>query len=407
MRSSKLALITLFVILSLTAVGCGTKAKTTPGTEESQQMVIPTAEQAAQSAAVIQPLTAVNYRGGAARAGAFIDRGPVENAALLWQFEGAAASASPILVGTTVIFGTGEGITAVDSRTGSEVWRFAGSPVSAAPAYWDGTLYAASENGAIYALNPLTGQQLWAYASGGPVFSAPAVDESGVYFGSMDGFFYALNPKTGQELWKFAVGGTSDPAAGIIRGFRSAPALSGSTLVFASSQSGGASAELSLYAVDKASGTLLWEYSDWNQLTAPAVADGVVYFGGFGSFIGLNLQDGSPVLRVETDIVLTAPAVAGGLAFFGCDVGFLYAVDLRSGEIKWRFNSGSPVVSAPAVSGNMVYFGSGSGTFYGLDIPSGQAMWIFETGARIASSPLIAENAVFFSSDAGTVYALK
>src|SRR5690606_33437379 len=103
------------------------------------------------------------------------------------------------------------------------------------------------------------------------------------------------NPQTGQELWKFAVGGISDPASGITRGFQSTPALSSSTLVFASAQHGGASAELSLYAVDKASGNLLWEYSDWNQITGPAISDGVVYFGGFGAFTGLNLQDGSPV----------------------------------------------------------------------------------------------------------------
>jgi len=228
-----------------------------------------------------------------------------------------------------------------------------------------------------------------------------------VYFGSMDGYFYALDPRTGQELWKFAVGGVSDPGSGISRGFQSAPALSGSTLVIASAQRGGASAELFVYALDKSSGQKLWEYSTWNQITGPAIVEDVVYFGGFGTFTGLRLSDGEPVFNFETDIVSSAPAIVDGAAIFGLDDGCVLAISLRTGEQKWSFNSGSAVVSAPSVSGQMVYFGTSTGTLYAIDIPSGQAMWIYETGERIASSPLLAEGAVFFSSDTGSVYALK
>jgi len=313
-----------------------------------------------------------------------------------------------VLVGGQLFVGGPDGLSALDSQTGGLLWKTqTGGAVSSAPAYWSGTLFVGDSTGILYALKIQTGEQLWNYQTGGPISSSPAVDASGVYFGSMDGFFYALNPQNGQLLWKFEVAGISDPASGISKEVRGTPALSGNTLVFASAQRGGASAELYVYALDKFSGQKLWEYPTWNQITGPAIADGVVYIGGFGSFTGLRLSDGEPVFNFETDIVSNAPAIVDGMAFFGLEEGHLVALSLRTGEEKWSFNCGSAIYSAPSVSGHMLYFGTSTGALYAIDIPSGQAMWVYETGSRIASSPLLAEGIVYFTSDNGTIYALN
>ncbi len=154
---------------------------------------------------------------------------------------------------------------------------------------------------------------------------------------------------------------------------RGTPALSGNTLVFASARAAGKRGAI-VYALDKISGQKLWEYPTWNQITGPAIADGVVYVGGFGTFTGPRLSDGEPVFNFETDIVSSAPAIVDGVAIFGLDDGHMLAVSLRTGEIKWAFNAGSALSSAPSVSGQMVYFGTGAGTLYAIDIPSGQAI---------------------------------
>jgi len=406
---SKYKVVPIFVVLILLfcAQGCSASPETA-----APEAAIPTENPAALSSSPTpipdQSGTYAMYRGNLERSGFFTAQAPVENAGLLWQAQGAAPGASPVLAGGQLLVGGPDGLSALDSQTGSLLWhsKTAGA-VTSAPAYWSGMLFVGDANGILYALESQTGEQRWTYQTGGSIYSSPAVEESGVYFGSMDGFFYALNPQSGQLLWKFEVAGTTDPASGISKGVRNTPALSGSTLVFSSAQSGGASAELYLYAVDKSSGQKLWEYTTWDKITSPAIAEGVVYVGGFGTFTGLRLSDGEPVFNFETDIVSSAPAIVDGTAIFGLDDGHVLAVSLLTGEPKWSFNIGSAFSSAPSISGHMVYFGSSTGTFYAIDIPSGQEMWIYETGDRIASSGLPAEEMVYFTSDNGTVYALN
>ena len=396
----------VFLMLFCTQ-GCGTAVETAATPESASPTAHAAAQELTPTTMLLEHKTVEMYRGNLERNGVFTAEAPVDNADLLWQAEGATPSASPVWVGSQLLVGSPDGLSALDSQTGGLVWKTQTSAtVSSAPAYWSETLFVGDANGVLTAFKSQTGQQQWTYQSSGSISSSPAVDDSGVYFGSMDGFFYALNPENGQLLWKFEVAGTVDPASGISKGVRGTPALSGNTLVFASAQTGGASAELIVYALDKTSGQKLWEYSTWNQITGPAIAEGVVYFGGFGTFTGLRLSDGEPVFNFETDIVSSAPAIVDGVAIFGCDDGHVLAVSLRTGEQKWAFNVGDSINSAPSVSGHMVYFGTSTGTLYAIDIPSGQAMWIYETGDRISSSPLVAEGAVYFTSDNGTVYAL-
>ena len=66
-------------------------------------------------------------------------------------------------------------------------------------------------------------------------------------------------------------------------------------------------------------------------------------------------------------IVTGMSASLDGIVYFGSEDNHLYAVDVRTGQEKWRFEPTgemmtSPVMfSSPAVVGGMVYFGSGDG----------------------------------------------
>ncbi len=62
----------------------------------------------------------------------------------------------------------------------------------------------------------------------------------------------------------------------------------------------------------------------------------------------------------------SSPAVAGGVVYFGSYDQHLYAVDIHTGEEKWRFQTADWVNSSPTVADNTVYFGSDDGNLYGV-----------------------------------------
>lgn len=72
------------------------------------------------------------------------------------------------------------------------------------------------------------------------------------------------------------------------------------------------------------------------------------------------------------------PVVAGNLAYFGSSQNdSVTAVDLKSGEVRWRFFADGPVRFAPLVDNGRVYFGADDGCLYCLDANTGNQQWKF------------------------------
>ena len=77
--------------------------------------------------------------------------------------------------------------------------------------------------------------------------------------------------------------------------------------------------------------------------------------------------------------VQSSPAISNGVAFVGSDDLHLYAVDLETGEKKWRFlarpdviRPAGPVQSYPAVDGGTVFFGTIANHMYAVDSETGE-----------------------------------
>ena len=109
--------------------------------------------------------------------------------------------------------------------------------------------------------------------------------------------------------------------------------------------------------------------------------------------------------------VTSSPAVENGVVYFGSYSGRFYAVDAASGKLKWKFQTegekrfearhlhGSEpaaetmpdpfdfYLSSPALWGGAVYFGSGDGNVYALDVATGTLKWKFKTGDVVHASP--------------------
>ncbi|NOY82771.1 MAG: PQQ-binding-like beta-propeller repeat protein [Kiritimatiellaeota bacterium] len=75
---------------------------------------------------------------------------------------------------------------------------------------------------------------------------------------------------------------------------------------------------------------------------------------------------------------LTAPTLAAGRLYVAeTDRHTLYALDMDSGRILWRFTAGGRIDSPPTVTGGRVLFGCRDGAVYCLDARDGRLNWRF------------------------------
>lgn len=241
---------------------------------------------------------------------------------------------------------------------------------------WDGQRSAAS--GAVIALDPRTGRERWRFLAPAR-FGALAVGGTGVYVPSDHGL-YALDRATGQKRWQARF----SPMLG------EPPTVAGETIVFAGVEI--TSGKTGIFALDAASGALRWRvdlpavtgaraglaatgetvYATWWDV--PGVAPGpalraydlangkerwafhVAQGGGEAEAPGGAITE--PV--IVDDLALFAVALPATAAKQGAALDGLYAVDLATGELRWRAASDAPIGSAPAVLDGTIFVMGGS-----------------------------------------------
>jgi outer membrane protein assembly factor BamB len=116
--------------------------------------------------------------------------------------------------------------------------------------------------------------------------------------------------------------------------------------------------------------------------------------------------------------VFSSPSVLSGTVFVGSQSGAVFAVDRETGERQWRFETGGAVNSSPLVapvaegSGvnttatESVFAGCNDHHLYAIDARSGDELWRFETEGQIQGSPVIDDGTVFVTSHHDGIYAI-
>jgi len=75
-------------------------------------------------------------------------------------------------------------------------------------------------------------------------------------------------------------------------------------------------------------------------------------------------------------------------------------------RIAWQFQADGPFGSSPAVVDGVVYAVSGDGVVHALELGSGQERWKAELGTEASASPLVIDNLVIAADEGGTIHAL-
>lgn len=119
---------------------------------------------------------------------------------------------------TMVVIGSNDGILyAYDAVSGARRWVFlTHGEIKTRPAYdpLRRLILVPSMDSRLFAISH-TGEARWAYQMGGPIYSNPLVRGRTVYVASLDKFLYAIDLESGKKVWEFETGGRifSSPVA--------------------------------------------------------------------------------------------------------------------------------------------------------------------------------------------------
>jgi hypothetical protein len=101
------------------------------------------------------------------------------------------------------------------------------------------------------------------------------------------------------------------------------------------------------------------------------------------------------------------PVVADGCVFVGTLAGVLHAVDVQTGQDRWTYRAGGPLLHACAAVDGKVFFGGADGKIYAVHSRDGRLAWTVQTGAAVWNAPAVHQGTVLVGSRDGRLYAVR
>ena len=318
-------------------------------------------------------------------------------------------------------------------------WKIKFDGSGSSPVIADGLLYVGSADGAIYALDPKTGETKWRFQTGeslssGPnvitvprgtsiddqmnagiiaaekrrgegirrVDMTPAVENGTVFVGSGDHSFYAIDAATGKKKWSYAAGpGMASPNFSSIT--EPASVLKNGS-VYVVTEDG-------LHALDVLTGKRKWLFETLQEIPieqmnmrrkrapeGPVLGDGVIFLTAWPYIRGdtplkcfiyaVDPESGKAKWVTSMDgLDITAPTTAKGLAVFAVeekptllarsDRVTLYAINASNGQVKWKFGAEKQWGTRPLlVADNTICFRTEKSLF-ALELETGRQLWSF------------------------------
>jgi outer membrane protein assembly factor BamB len=274
-----------------------------------------------------------------------------------WSFKaGGRLRTRATVAAGAVLFQADDGfLYKLDAATGAEAWRrqLLERPVERLP--FDNPksrfdrfgsdvtvvgrhLFVGTHEGRVHALEAVSGERVWEFATGDSVLAAPEVRDGRLYVGSYDKHVYALDAASGRMLWK------RDTQGAVV----STPAVAGDLVVVGNRC-------YDLLGIRAATGEIAWKrylWFSWIESSA-VVRDGVAYVGSSdaASVGAFDTQTGRP--RWQADVYGWAwgqPAVGADRVYAATtsQAGYpsghkagVMALDRSSGRVAWRYEAKS------------------------------------------------------------------
>ena len=206
------------------------------------------------------------------------------------------------------------------------------------------------------------------YTDSASIFTRLGMDNVAIYFGNSLGVAKAIDKNNGNELWKINTGASL---------FARAIAFNNDFVVIPSSTK-------ELLWVDKKRGVTIKR----TMSGGPYVADGLCvkneyYQGGYKKMEKWNAKTGNLIWRYDSinNYCQAAPVVAGNDLLFGAWDTYLYCLDTKTGQLKWKWNNGKknnqlgPGNVVPVVAKDKVIVVAPDRYMTAIDRKTGETIW--------------------------------
>jgi outer membrane protein assembly factor BamB len=340
-------------------------------------------------------VSAVHYRGGASRSGVYAAGGPAHFSRRSWRAQTAEASfSSPVFADGALYAVDGNGrVVAFDGSSGAPRWTSAvlGSVLSTVTVTSD-RVFVGVNGHAVIALAVTDGHQLARYEADAEVFASPLVDNGTLYIATESGALHAYDLASAAKKWEFHGPG---PAHGY-------PAAANGVVYYGS---GGA-----LVAVN-ADGSERWRLQGPTPFFSPslAVVEDVVYGSAANHAYAVDALTGTVKWTFDgpagATAFLSAPVVMNGLVIYGGGNPFrIFALNGGSGTVAWQKTL--PAITEPIAADGIVYGGAAQ-IVYAWDPLNGAELSTFATSGEIATGLAVGGGRVYVHTQARNVDAIE
>ena len=325
--------------------------------------------------------------------------------------EGLGIALNPTTDGESIYAASFNGnVVALNAKNGKKVWKQSFDfSFTAGPTYKDGILVLGTNNGELISIDSMTGEILWTTTISSEILAPVAIRNDQIFVRSVDGNLAAFLSSNGSLQWtanhnvpRLSLRGTTSPE------------------VFANAVlSGFDDGKVSAY--DLVDGALLWEtmltppggrteIEKVNDIDAPMIIVGnELYVGSYqGALAALALESGDIIWLAEASIY-AGMAVDEDAVFVSESDGSVMALSRFTGREIWKKdNLLNRYPSAPVIIGDSIIIGDLEGYLHWLDKESGETQQRISIGSdKISSVPLVMEDTIIVQTDGGNLVSVK
>jgi len=258
----------------------------------------------------------------------------------------------------------------------------------------------------------------------------PAISRGRAVFGTHGGLVIAFRVRDGKILWKTA----------LHRCLASAPAVRNGVVYIGWSGVGQCRRKKDerggLVALSLATGEVLWRFRAGNVESSPAFVGNTLYFSGFRSrhesrVFAMRIAAPRRIIwsyPVPTKIA-SSPALIGRTVYVSAYNQTVYALDARTGRLRWETSALSDASEArfllgmkslvkrgswtetgyyatPAIAYERVYLGTIDGVFSAFDVDTGAHRWSRRLDGSVYGSAALWQEVAYIGTTNGVFYAL-